>query len=340
MEKRIYQIVGWNEFYENNKSREREACSWVALPVKHDGLGYKRIFHHPDCAEIFTAHVLMVECCMKQGRPRCGLLTDKGLPGGNPWDAEDLAIMTNAPVEIFEKALPLLCDPKIGWYQDVTEMIVNQSYDGIWALAGRFGDMPWAPDGHLAGTWRAHKGQVKGNPLLIEEKRREEKRKEENSAGAREGAEGVPGHEPTPRDLPRQQWDFPVNDEAVAILLHCSFGDHNLGKIKAIAAEYYDRRCGSEWNGVRNWQADARAYFRMVKNDKRFAGFGENEGSEGGDEFETVIVCKKCFCGEDSCECISEDMAAFRKNNLVNMRKPKGLSMDRFCGELKEASGK
>lgn len=110
-----YQIKDWNELFEIAQSRRYKRMSWLALPNKQDGKGYRRIAKHPECCQIFTAWILILQVASKQ-KTR-GLLVDSD---GQPITAEDLADKTGYLEEIFELAFKVLTEKKIGWLEKVS----------------------------------------------------------------------------------------------------------------------------------------------------------------------------------------------------------------------------
>lgn len=111
-----YQIRNWNDHFEVSQSRKAlKRLMWVALPNKHDGKGFRRISLHPDAVEIFCAWVLIVQVASKM-KTRGLLVDDDG-----PLDADDLAVKTGFPSEIFEKAFDVLTETKIGWMEIVDD---------------------------------------------------------------------------------------------------------------------------------------------------------------------------------------------------------------------------
>jgi len=106
-----YQIKDWDELFEIAQSRRYKRLTWVALPNKHDGAGYRRIARHQKCCEIFTAWILILQVASKQEKR--GLLVN----GDGTITAEDLADKTGYPEKIFVLAFEVLSDPKIGWLE-------------------------------------------------------------------------------------------------------------------------------------------------------------------------------------------------------------------------------
>lgn len=113
----IYKIRDWDKHFENNKSRERDACSWAKIPNKQDGLGYGRLIRRPDGPQLYGAFVAVVLVASKQKRPRDGHLTDTGLAHGRPYTADDLSIKTQMPAALIQTMLDAVSDASIGWIE-------------------------------------------------------------------------------------------------------------------------------------------------------------------------------------------------------------------------------
>ena len=104
---KLYRIANWNKHYEKAQARKVKKPAWVPIPVKHDGNGYRRVISHG--ADIYGAWCLILEVAAKC-EPRGILMGEAG-----PLEPEDLAMKTGAPLELFERALTVLSNPKIGW---------------------------------------------------------------------------------------------------------------------------------------------------------------------------------------------------------------------------------
>jgi len=106
----LYKIAGWEDHYEKSQSKRAKNHHWVAMPIKHDGGGFRRITIQPNATDLFAAWCLIVQVGAK-----CkirGVLADSD---GVPLDAEDLAIKTGFPVSVFEAAFEFFSSPKINW---------------------------------------------------------------------------------------------------------------------------------------------------------------------------------------------------------------------------------
>ena len=109
----IYRIRNWDELYEKAQTRRCKSMSWVAIPNRHDGSGYRRIAEHECNCELFTAWILMLEVASKM--PQRGLL----VKDGRALTETDLAYMTGFPKEIFTVAFTVLVDGEIGWLERI-----------------------------------------------------------------------------------------------------------------------------------------------------------------------------------------------------------------------------
>lgn len=106
----VYSIRDWNKHYEVAQSRKIDgAMSWVAMPCKHDGLGFRKIMRQPDGSAIYGAWVLIVQVAAKC--PSRGVLCD----ANGPLDASDLSLKTGCPEEVFIRALNYISSKEIGW---------------------------------------------------------------------------------------------------------------------------------------------------------------------------------------------------------------------------------
>lgn len=106
-----YRVKNWDAYYEKAQTRKCNKASWVAIPNKHDGKGFRRVAKHERNVELYTAWILIVQVASKM--PKRGLLVDDD----GPLDAEDLADKTGFPSEIFNLAFEVLAEPKIGWIE-------------------------------------------------------------------------------------------------------------------------------------------------------------------------------------------------------------------------------
>lgn len=118
----IYRIKNWNENFEKSQTRKCSRMTWVAIPNKHDGKGFRRIARHDSATDLFTAWILMVEVASKM--PIRGTLSDED----GPLTPEDLADMTGFPPAIFHLAFTVLTQPEINWIERVAASPVEADY--------------------------------------------------------------------------------------------------------------------------------------------------------------------------------------------------------------------
>ena len=103
-----YLVAGWEDLYENNRSRSVSTLTWVPIPNKHDGERFSMLIGRPDAPIIFTAWILILQVASRCN-PRGSLVRGDG----TPYDAASLALRTRGQTAWFDAALPYLV--KIGW---------------------------------------------------------------------------------------------------------------------------------------------------------------------------------------------------------------------------------
>src|SRR5207247_293226 len=82
---------------------------WIALPTSLDGLAFRRLIGREDGPQLYAAWLLIAQVAAKCATR--GVLRDTS----GPLTAEDLALRTGAPAELFTKALQVLTSKEIGW---------------------------------------------------------------------------------------------------------------------------------------------------------------------------------------------------------------------------------
>jgi len=112
-----YRIKNWNEYFENNRTREMKHMAWVPVPNKHDGEGYQRIMQQKDGILIYGCWHLILQVASKCLRERGTLLRDDG----TPLTAAAIALKTGwRHPRNFERALEFLCTREVAWIERVT----------------------------------------------------------------------------------------------------------------------------------------------------------------------------------------------------------------------------
>lgn len=113
MKTKVYRIKDWDKHFEKADTRKCKHMRWIALSVKHEGKGFRRIASHARCCEIFAGWILICQVAAKM--PTRGILVDED----GPLDAEDLTFKTGFPQECFEIAFEVLTQKKIGWLEKI-----------------------------------------------------------------------------------------------------------------------------------------------------------------------------------------------------------------------------
>ena len=124
---KLYRVKAWNTHYENNKSREREKCSYVCVPNSQHGLGFIRVMAHKNGASIYGIWCLLLGALSRQGKHRDGWLTDDGHQTGTAWAPSDLAILWRREEAEIEEALNILSSKQVGWIEIVDVLQVSGS---------------------------------------------------------------------------------------------------------------------------------------------------------------------------------------------------------------------
>ncbi len=122
-----FRIKNWGKIYEVSDAKrtgQGKPLSWVALPTKHDGRGYRRLMRRKEGLEVFAAFVLMVEVAAKL--PERGTLADED----GPLTSDDLSDKTGADINAFEIAFQVLSDKQLGinWLEIVGD---TSEYVGV-----------------------------------------------------------------------------------------------------------------------------------------------------------------------------------------------------------------
>jgi len=107
-----YRIRGWDEDFENSRTRDIKVLTWVKLPIRLDSDGYTELLEHEDGAAHFGAWCAIVKVAARCD-PRGYLLR------GNrtAHDAKSLGRITRIKPTLIEKALPRLVSN--GWLEAV-----------------------------------------------------------------------------------------------------------------------------------------------------------------------------------------------------------------------------
>jgi hypothetical protein len=111
-----YTITNWGHLYENSETKKLKSLKWVALPNKHDGLGFRLMVREKDGPQLFAAWV-----CIVQIASRAELKDERGtlVRGGRPMTADDLEAMTGFDSALFDRAFSFFSSPRVNWITKV-----------------------------------------------------------------------------------------------------------------------------------------------------------------------------------------------------------------------------
>ena len=107
---KLYQIRDWDENFEVAQTRKVAKLQWVAMPVKHDGLSFRRLMAHPDGLECFGVWNLLVQVAGK-----CSSRGVLATSDGRPLTAKDISVITGGEESGIETAMQVLSSPDIAW---------------------------------------------------------------------------------------------------------------------------------------------------------------------------------------------------------------------------------
>jgi hypothetical protein len=109
LEKPTYSITRGADLFETAETRKLKRLTWVPVPNKHDGKGYRRILRLQEGPLVYAAWLLILQVASKC--PTRWILSDSD----GPMDASDLSDKTGFPVEYFAAAFKHLTSREIGW---------------------------------------------------------------------------------------------------------------------------------------------------------------------------------------------------------------------------------
>jgi len=110
----VYRVRGWEQHFENDRSRARDRCGYVAVPNKN-GKGKQILLSEPDGVQIFGWFILVCEELSRQRKPRHGWCAGEGLPSDSPWSDAEWGVATRCPISFTDRAISVLIRPEIGW---------------------------------------------------------------------------------------------------------------------------------------------------------------------------------------------------------------------------------
>lgn len=113
-----YRIVGWDRYFENNRTRELKYMEWVPIPVRMDGDGYTQLVDGPEGPANLGIWLAIVEIAAGCD-PRGTLLRTPLRSTPRPHTTATLARISRLPEEHFKRVIPLLIN--IGWIETCEE---------------------------------------------------------------------------------------------------------------------------------------------------------------------------------------------------------------------------
>jgi hypothetical protein len=111
---KAFRIKQWDLAHETHESRKIRRLSWVAVPNKHDGLGFSFLRAAVNRAELYCAYNLMLQLASKSPWGWRGWLARPG----KVLTTQDMALMTGFPKEIFDAAVSFFQLPEIDWIEE------------------------------------------------------------------------------------------------------------------------------------------------------------------------------------------------------------------------------
>jgi hypothetical protein len=132
----LYQIVDYDDHFENNKSRERAQCAFVCVPNKHGGTGLCNLLSQPDNLSIYGFWMLLLQLCSRQRKPRLGYVTADGKIDGRRLGADELARTFRTSKTQVCRSLEVLRLPEVGFLRLVggepesSDTVRNDGSDG------------------------------------------------------------------------------------------------------------------------------------------------------------------------------------------------------------------
>ncbi len=112
MADKLLRVRGWDEHYENNRTRKMKNTAWVPIPNKLDNEGYVELVTHPNGAAHLGAWVVTLQVASRC-HPR-GTLVRRD---GHPHAPDSLSLISRIPMGIFAEALPRLVS--LGWLEEI-----------------------------------------------------------------------------------------------------------------------------------------------------------------------------------------------------------------------------
>lgn len=107
----LYRVSRWNEFFENNRTRELKRLDWVPVPNKMDGRGYTALVEHPNGAAHLGGWIAILEIASRQK-------VRGEIPQDGAGLSQCLARLSRLPAGLFDELIPRL--ESMGWVESAT----------------------------------------------------------------------------------------------------------------------------------------------------------------------------------------------------------------------------
>lgn len=109
---KLYRIREWAKNFEIAESKRRQGpLAWVAVPVKLDGAGYRRLMKTANGLIAYGAWMALVQVAARCS-PRGDLAGSEG-----PYSLDDLSVMTDIPLDSLTTAVDILASKAIRWLE-------------------------------------------------------------------------------------------------------------------------------------------------------------------------------------------------------------------------------
>ena len=110
----LYQVIDWNEHFENFRSRVVTKCQYVCVPTKHGGTGFCNVIAQPDGPAIYGVWVLLLQLLSRQAK-RNGWLTQDGTKEGRRFSGEELARLWRRELAEVYRMLQVTTGEDVAW---------------------------------------------------------------------------------------------------------------------------------------------------------------------------------------------------------------------------------
>ncbi len=107
-------IKHWSNHYEKSDQKKCKEMKWIAVPIKFEGLAYRRLMKMSDGVEIFGVWVMLLQLA--------GRMEERGIfkDNGRDLTLDDIGLMTDCPLKLLKKAISLLISENFQWIQETS----------------------------------------------------------------------------------------------------------------------------------------------------------------------------------------------------------------------------